>query len=479
MSLGARFLLTIVLTTLSAVSGTSNKAGAAGSPDRAIRADTTPLRVLFIGNSYTYYNNLPGTTETLARAGSCRLDAHQVTMPGGMLSQLWRSGVAVDSIRNGRWDFVVVQEQSLLGGLRVDGEPVIGSPDTFFEYARRFQSEITRAGARLVLFHTWARAGHADDQRMLDYAYFSIGRELGAVVAPVGVAWVSMLGSNPDLTLHLSDGSHPNGLGTYLTATVIAQSVCGKLRGKPPTVVAADSINERGQFVAGQKTAITVPAELAGRLREAAENAVARVRAAGGYLAVEPSHAAALPQPPTAGKTPTHNELVGTWQGEIRLNVPGSMRVTFIGNTTTHASGSAQVRIGSTILERPLESLAVADGLISFAIPLDGQGEFRFAGAFSEGAIHGVGGIAFGSRTTALGRVVLTRVPGAAAVPAIDWVNEHTTVGGAADTAFRKSRSRSGSNVTVTLRKSSARIRSASGANQRFSAAASFNSAHP
>jgi hypothetical protein len=225
------------LTTPFGVSGISFSSAATRSPDRAIRADTTALRV----------------------------DARQVTMPGGMLSQLWRARVAVDSIRNGRWDFVVVQEQSLLGGLRVDGEPVIGNPDTFFDYARRFQSEITRAEARLVLFHTWARASHADDQRMLDYAYFSIGRELGAVVAPVGVAWASILGSSPDLTLYLSDGSHPNGLGTYLTATVIAQSVCGKLGGTPPPVVAADSSNERGQFVAGQKPAITLSPDVWGK----------------------------------------------------------------------------------------------------------------------------------------------------------------------------------------------------------------------
>jgi hypothetical protein len=383
--------------------------GSSGGGGRAIQADTTTLRVLFIGNSYTYYNNLPGTMESIARIGGCPVEARQITMPGGMLSQLWRSGVAIDSIRNGGWDFIVVQEQSLLGGLRVDGEPVIASPDTFFDYARRFQREIAQTGARMVLFHTWARAGYADDQRMLDYAYFSIGRELAAVVAPVGVAWISILGSNPDITLYLSDGSHPNGLGTYLAATVIATTVCGALQGRPPTVVRADSIDERGQVVAGLKTNIAISPELSGLFRAAAEDALARVRVAGGYLPVHASQPPALPQPPASGETPDDNELVGEWRGTIRLNVPSSISVTFIRNTTTHADGSAQIRIGSTVLERHLENLAVADGLISFDVPLGSQGEFRFAGAFIEGTIRGVGRLVLGGRTTALGRFELER----------------------------------------------------------------------
>jgi hypothetical protein len=91
------------------------------------------------------------------------------------------------------------------------------------------------------------------------------------------------------------------------------------------------------------------------------------------------------------------------------LNVPSSISVTFIRNTTTHADGSAQIRIGSTVLERHLENLAVADGLISFDVPLGSQGEFRFAGAFIEGTIRGVGRLVLGGRTTALGRFELER----------------------------------------------------------------------
>ncbi|MFQ5694804.1 MAG: hypothetical protein ACE5HB_02345 [Terriglobia bacterium] len=58
--------------------------------------------------------------------------------------------------------------------------------ERMFDYARRFDAEIRKAGAKTVLFLTWARAGRPQSQADLDWAYFDLGRELEAVVAPVG-----------------------------------------------------------------------------------------------------------------------------------------------------------------------------------------------------------------------------------------------------------------------------------------------------
>ena len=93
----------------------------ASSPRPAAAADekTAPaLRVLFIGNSYTYYNNLPGM---VAQLSGGRIETRMVARGGSTLQQLWDFGEAPAAIREGRWDYVVLQEHSLLGGMRVDG----------------------------------------------------------------------------------------------------------------------------------------------------------------------------------------------------------------------------------------------------------------------------------------------------------------------------------------------------------------------
>ncbi len=170
---------------------------------------------MFIGNSYTYVNDLPHQTARLAASARPpkTLETHFVGEGGATLQRLWETGAALEAIRKGKWDYVVLQEQSLLGlGLN--------DPSMFHTYARRFDAEIKKAGARTVLYLTWARQDSPQSQALLTNAYTSIAAELKAIVAPVGVAWQRALQENPKLVLHVSDGSHPNLAGTYLAACV-------------------------------------------------------------------------------------------------------------------------------------------------------------------------------------------------------------------------------------------------------------------
>src|SRR5262249_32817696 len=72
-----------------------------------------PVRVLFIGNSYTFVNDLPRMLAALARAGGQRPVVHDRETPGGCtLEKHWRDGKAAQKIAAGKWDYVVLQEQS-------------------------------------------------------------------------------------------------------------------------------------------------------------------------------------------------------------------------------------------------------------------------------------------------------------------------------------------------------------------------------
>lgn len=119
------------------------------------------LRVLFIGNSLTYYNNLPRMLEQLAASSNVprKLETRLVAFGGATLRSHWERGQALKAIREGGWDHVVLQEQSALGAVyMVNGTRwITPDPRFFHEYARLMNKEINQVGARTIFFLTWAR----------------------------------------------------------------------------------------------------------------------------------------------------------------------------------------------------------------------------------------------------------------------------------------------------------------------------------
>jgi len=171
-----------------------------------------PLRILFIGNSYTSVNNLPKMIADLAKAGDQRLFEFEMETPGGCtLEKHWKDGKAVGKIAAGNWDFVVLQEQSL--------RP-LNDPKLMFEYAAKLDGEIKKYKAKTLLYQTWARQNAIEKQPELSKAYLDLGKELKADVAPVGMAWEQALKDDPKLALYRDDKSHPAKAGTYLAACV-------------------------------------------------------------------------------------------------------------------------------------------------------------------------------------------------------------------------------------------------------------------
>jgi hypothetical protein len=188
------------------------------------------MRVLFIGNSYIFVNNLPALLTRLAegsRSGPA-IVTDTVAEGGWTLQHHWEAGNALQKIRERHWDYVVLQEQSLLP---------IQDREAMFRYSRLFDAEIKKVGARTLFYLTWARENRPEDQAGLSDAYQTIGRELHAVVAPVGVAWQEARGKDPGLKLYMEDHSHPSPSGTYLAALVFLAVLHGDLPRELPTNV--------------------------------------------------------------------------------------------------------------------------------------------------------------------------------------------------------------------------------------------------
>ncbi len=216
-------------------------------------ADTMgPLRVLFIGNSYTYVNDLPGTIRALGAATpGFAIEVDSVVEPGARLWDHLDHTGARARIASRPWNIVVIQGQSL--------EPVTENR-SFTTYAVPLANAVRDAGARTVWYETWARRAGEPFYRgafevnygattpdimtsRLDGAYQALANANGGIVARAGIAWQRSLRDLPAINLYDPDGSHPSPEGTLLTACVMFQSITGhvpRVPDPPPLGVAAD-----------------------------------------------------------------------------------------------------------------------------------------------------------------------------------------------------------------------------------------------
>jgi uncharacterized protein DUF4886 len=191
------------------------------------RGDRPGLRVLFVGNSFTFKNDMPALVHQLAAGdgGARPMFAVQYTAGGWRLRQAARDDGLAKLLKEVRWDVVVLQEQSQIPSLSLEERQREMSP-----FAHTLQTKIAPTGAHTILFMTWGyRVGDrrnvpgdsfAAMQLRLERGYSDLGLQLGVPIAPVGLAWAEALRRRPELDLWASDGRHPSLRGSYLAACV-------------------------------------------------------------------------------------------------------------------------------------------------------------------------------------------------------------------------------------------------------------------
>jgi hypothetical protein len=226
----------------------------------ACQAPRDTIDVLYVGNSYTYFNNLPGLVEGISQGLEgpiVRGAAHThggATLRGHLEDNHLPAILSRGPAAGGGWDWVVLHEQSTLG-TRYDPETgELGSPEAFHSAARELVERIRAEGAKPAHYMTWAKQAFPAQSEKLSRAYRSIGAELNVPVAGVGEAWAEVLRARPDFNLHLSDGSHPSPAGSYLAACVIYATVTGRSPIGAPREITGAPWNVAGPVESSQPT---------------------------------------------------------------------------------------------------------------------------------------------------------------------------------------------------------------------------------
>lgn len=173
------------------------------------------LRILFIGNSHTYFNDMPAMVADMARESGFECDVAMLAHGGWFLEQHVKEPDVRFNILYGHYDYVVLQEHS---------HP-FGPEEKLYEAARALNKWIREAGSVPVIYATWAKKDEEPQQERMNAAHEKIAAEIGAVLAPVGQNWWNERRKQPDIEMYYEDGAHASENGSAYAAKIIWEAV--------------------------------------------------------------------------------------------------------------------------------------------------------------------------------------------------------------------------------------------------------------
>ena len=191
-----------------------------------VKKDT--LSILFVGNSYTYFSNMPQLVSLISDSTKVKLVTYKSTAGGASLRDHWEGKKGLKTkeiISKGTYDFIVLQEHSM---------GTINKKDDFLTYSKKLCALIKASGAKPYFYVTWAREKVPQYQETITKTYRQASEENNGELIMVGEAWKLAKKLRPQLQLYTQDGSHPSDLGAFLTACVFTSSFSKELPKKLP-----------------------------------------------------------------------------------------------------------------------------------------------------------------------------------------------------------------------------------------------------
>jgi len=212
------------------------------APLQALHAQTKPKRtdlgqapesVLWVGNSFFYYNNsmhnhfgrlvrsagsgsrVLGTSVTIGGSGLDWHDMESLLRPGGLGRYSFVGDNEIRFNKPGRqYDTAIMMDCS-----QCPVHPQLQG--AFHDTARKHSQTLAREGVRPVLFMSWAYKDKPEMTAQLAHQYTLAGNANDALVIPAGLAFARAIAKSADIELYVDDKRHPSLAGTYLAACTV------------------------------------------------------------------------------------------------------------------------------------------------------------------------------------------------------------------------------------------------------------------
>jgi hypothetical protein len=194
------------------------------------------MRVLFVGNSFTYYYNLSQVVSSMAQTQGTVIITRQSTVGGSTLEDHWKSEkgtrtrILLDSCS---WDYVVFNNHSLA---------TIDSFGSFLDYSTRFADLVRTKGSSPVFMETWAYKSNPLMQETISNAYQELAKVTRADIVPCGALFAEIRKFRPDLTLFFDD-KHPSYIATYMLGLAFYKYFTGKQTTGIPKRITTKDVN--------------------------------------------------------------------------------------------------------------------------------------------------------------------------------------------------------------------------------------------
>jgi len=185
--------------------------------------------ILFIGNSLTFYNNMPDIFKKISEESGKNVNVESATIGGIALRNLINRPSITDKIKSNYWDFIILQS-----------DDISAFPDMYdieISTLRKFEDIIYKncISTKIIYLMVWGlRNGVTIQELSGETVYYSyldylnkiyngtlyIANEMDIIISPVGWAWKEIRNQYPEIELFSSDNAHPGYNGSYLCAAV-------------------------------------------------------------------------------------------------------------------------------------------------------------------------------------------------------------------------------------------------------------------
>jgi hypothetical protein len=170
------------------------------------------IKVLFVGNSLTYTNDLPAIIKELGSQDGVAITYSELLFPNYSFEDHWNDGKVQKEIATKKYDYVVAQQ----GPSALQASQVL-----LLDYSGRLAELCKTNNAKLALYMVWPSADRGFDLDNVIFSYSQAAVRTGSLLCPVGLGWKYAWEADTKLPLYSMDNFHPSMTGSVLAALII------------------------------------------------------------------------------------------------------------------------------------------------------------------------------------------------------------------------------------------------------------------